>query len=191
MLKPNHVLKTDEAVLVPTKDKSSSHKIKVAVWTILAICLLLSFVFRENVFGDLNWTTRWLLIALALGTCFIGPKKTNVPSPIEIWFYDDYLVLYRPKRYYSFRISRCEINKMNYKDITQCLYKTESHRIHFYGTVEAKWFNFNKKGEMSREPTYNRVVKDTLLFISTRCSNVDFVSEIEGHSPIVVTIENN
>lgn len=188
---PNYILKADEAVLMPTKDNTSFHKIKVTVWVILAIILMLSFVFRENIFGQLNWTSRCLLIALALGTCFIGPKKANVPSPIEIRFYDTYLVLYRPKRYYSSRVTRCEFNTMKYSEITKCLYKTESQRLHFYGTVDAKWFNFDKAGVVSEKPTYNRVVEDTLLYISTRCSETDFVSEIEAHSPIKVEIENS
>lgn len=168
-----------------------SDEIKVTIWVILAIILLASFVFRENIFSELNWTARCLLFALAIGTCFIGPKKVNTPSPIELQFYDSYLVLYRPKRYYSPKVTRCEINTMKYSDITKCLYKAESQRIHFYGTVDAKWFNFDKTGAMSKTPTYDRVVRDTLLYISTRCSDVDFVSEIEAHSPIRVTVENN
>ena len=188
---PNYVLKTNEAVLMPTSEKSAAQKIRVAVWVILAIILIASFVFQDNLLGELNWTARCLLFALAIGTCFIGPKKVNVPSPIELQFFDSYLVLYRPKRYYSRKVTRLEINTMKYSDITKSLYKAESQRIHFFGTVEAKWFNFDKTGTMSKEPTYDRVVQDTLLYISTRCSDVDFVSEIEAHSPIKVIIENN
>ena len=188
---PNHVLKTSEAVLKPARDNSSAHKIKVTIWVVVAIILMASFVFRENIFSELYWTARCLLFALAIGTCFNGPKKVNMPSPIELQFYDSCLVLYRPKRYYSPKVTRREINTMKYSEITKCLYKAESQRIHFYGTVDAKWFNFDKTGAISKTPTYDRVVHDTLLYISTRCSDVDFVSEIEAHSPIRVTVENN
>lgn len=188
---PNYVLSTNEAVLMPARDNSPAHKIKATVWVVVAIILIASFVFRENIFSELNGAAKCMLVALAICTCFIGPQKVDMPSPIELQFYDSYMVLYRPKRYYSPKVTRREINTMKYSDITKCLYKAESQRIHFYGTVDAKWFNFDKTGAMSKTPTYDRVVHDTLLYISTRCSDVDFVSEIEAHSPIRVTVENN
>lgn len=187
---PLYTIKTNEAVLVPQKDRSVLHGVKVAVWVIAAVILLASIVFRDNILSELNWGARCLLFALAIGTCFIGPEKVNVLSPIEIRFYDTCMVLYRPKRYYSPRVTRREINIMQYSDISKCLYKANLCRLHFYGTVKATWFNYRKNGELSDTPAYDRVVKDTLLYIRTRYSDVDFVTEIEAHSPIKVTVEN-
>ncbi len=190
-MEPNYVLKTNEAVLMPQKDNSKIHRIKVAVWVIVAVIVIASFVLGISVFSEISWTARCLLIALAIGTCFIGPKRVNVPSPIELQFFDDYLILYRPKRYYNARVTRREINRMYYSEISKCLFKSESQRLHIYGTVHAKWFNYKKDGSICETPTYDRDVKDTLLYISTRCSDADFVSEIEKHSPLTVLTEKN
>ena len=186
-----YIIKTYESVLIPQKGKSKLRGVKVAVWVIVAVIVLASIIFQDNIFSELSWTTRCLLIAVAIGTCFIGPKKIETPSLIEIQFYDQYMILYRPQRYYSARVTRREFNKMNYSDISRCVYKADVQRIHFYGTVEAKWYNFNKEGVLNNVPDYDRIVKDTLLYISTKCSDVDFVSEIEHNSPITVTVENN
>lgn len=40
---------------------------------------------------------------------------------MELQFFDDYLVLYLPKRYYGKHLTRMQINKMKYSDITKCV----------------------------------------------------------------------
>lgn len=119
-------------------------------------------------------------------------EERKYTSPIELQFYDDYLVLYRPKRYYSKKVTRMEINKMMYSDINRCVYKAKSRRIQIYGNVSATWYNYDANGMVSQTPSYNRVVTDTLCYFSTRCANdIDFKNIIEANSPIRVTVENS
>lgn len=192
MDKPNYVLKTDEAVLVPVNQGSGLKILKTGVWIVVAVIVIGSFIFQTNLFPEISWTARCLLIVLAVGVTFLGGKKSDIPSPIELQFYDSYLVIYRPKRYYSKRVTRMEINKIPYSDITKCVYKSKSKRLHIYGNVDATWYNYNDEGVVSSTPTYNRTVTDTLCYFSTRCApDVDFKSEIEAHSPIKVIIENS
>lgn len=192
MNKPNYVLKTNEAAL---KRKECSNVVKlfrVGVLVLVAIIVIGSFIFQENLLSELSWTSRCLLIAVAIEAILLGKKKEDVPSPIEIQFYDDYLILYRPMRVYNKKVTRMEINKMMYSDIEKCVFKTQLQRVHIYGRVYATWYNFNAEGCVSQAPTYDRVVEDTLCFFRTLfATDIDFKKEIEGHSPIKVIVENS
>lgn len=192
MENPNYTLKTQEAVLVPVNQSSGLRFLKIGVWVVVLVIVIGSFLFQQNLFSELSWTARCLLIVLTVGVTFLGGKKMDVPSPIELQFYDSYLIIYRPKRYYSRKVTRMEVNKMLYTDITRCIYKARSQRLQIYGNVAATWYNYDSNGVVPPSPTYDRMVTDTLCYLSTRCApNVNFKFEIEAHSPIKVVVENS
>ena len=59
-----------------------------------------------------------------------------------------------------------------------------------YGDVETIWYNYHKDGTLPEKPTYHRTVKGGLCYFYTSASpEVDFVAEIETHSPIRVVVE--
>lgn len=192
MDRPNYVIQTDEAVLVPTKQSGGFTFFKTGVWIIVAVIVIGSLLFQSNLFFELSWSARILLIVLALGVTFFGEKKEYAPSPMELQFYDDYLVLYLPKRYYSKRLTRMEINQMKYSDITKCAYKTKSQRIHLYGNGTSTWYNYRADGTIPQTPTeVNNYTKGLLYFNTRLATGVDFKTEIENHSPIKVIVEND
>lgn len=112
--KPNYVLKFNDSTLQKIEDKNS--KMKKAVVIIIVIIVIGSIIFGENLFLELSWTARILLICLSVGFLFYE-KREDVPNPAELQFYDDYLILYCQKKCYSKKNCRKEIFKMNYKDI--------------------------------------------------------------------------
>ena len=59
----NYVLRTVEAVRVPQSEKNS---MKIFVLIILCILLVGSFIFGENLFKELSWLVKLLLILLIL-----------------------------------------------------------------------------------------------------------------------------
>lgn len=190
MIDPNYILKANEAVLVPKKNRENIARLKPIVWIVVLIVVIASFIFGDNLFNELSWTVRILLIALAIGTLFISTDE-RVPSPFEIWFYDDYLVIYREKHYYSKSVIRKEYDKFYYKDIKHCQYRSLTHRFNFYGVVEGIWYNYSKDGSLPQEPTYHKTTDSIRYFYTTYAQNIDFVKEIEMHSPIKVNVENN
>ena len=72
---PNYILKTNEAVLVPTSQESGYKFLKIGVWCVVAVIILGSLIFQDNLFSKLSWTARIFLIVLAVGVTFIGGKK--------------------------------------------------------------------------------------------------------------------
>lgn len=184
---PNYVLKFNETVLKTVKD--INYKIKKAVMIIVGIIILASIIFQNNFFSDLNWITKIMLLSLVLGVMFTG-KNEKIKSPIEIKFYDDYLLVYREKRYYTDRVSRKEYNKFLYKDITECDYNNNTKRFDIIGKIEAIWYDYNKNGTIPNNPTYNRVVDGGICYFYTDLEpELDIVKQFEEHSQIKVTIK--
>ncbi len=190
-MQPNYILKANEAVLIRTDRGKGYNFLKKMVIGICAVILIGSIIFRESLLAELDSTSKVLLLGLIVGLFVNRGKLEDTPSPIELQFFDDYLILYRPKRYYNKKTTRMEYNKMLYSTITKCVYKSQSKRVHIYGDLIAKWYNYDSNGVVSPKPTYDRVVKETMVYFSCKCAlEVDFVREIEEHSPLRVTIEN-
>lgn len=184
--------KTNEAVLIPTNQSRGITFLKTGVWIVVAVIVLGSLLFQDNLFSELSWTARVLLFVLALGVTFLGGKKEYVPSPMELQFFEDHLVLYLPKRYYSKHVTRMEINQMKYSEITKCVYKSKSQRIHLYGKGTSTWYNYKADGTIPQTPTQVRNCTAGLLYFNTKFAiDVDFKTEIEKHSPIQVIVENS
>lgn len=75
MNRPNYVIQTNEAVLIPTNQSRGITFLKTGVWIVVAVIVLGSLLFQDNLFSELSWTARVLLFVLALGVTFLGGKK--------------------------------------------------------------------------------------------------------------------
>ncbi|WP_428909700.1 hypothetical protein [Niallia sp. Krafla_26] len=188
MEKPNYVLKANEGITVPKNDNPLLGKLKITVWIIIGVIILGSLLFQENLFIELSWTARVLLIVMAIGLTFSGGGYKKIPSSFEIQFYDDYLIVYREKRYINKKVSRREIDKFFYKDIKKCQFRTVTKQITIAGLEEAIRYKYNKDGSLPSKPTYHKTTEGLCYFYTTEVPEVDFVSEIERHSPIKVAI---
>lgn len=187
---PKYVLKTYELAWAPKKNNTSISMVKNGVRIITILLLLASVIFHKNLFAEMSVTSQILLITLFLGTFFVSDKE-KVEKPFEIRFYDDYLVLYREKQYYSPRLIRMEFDKFMYANIKKVQYRTETGRINIYGVVEGIWYNYNKDGSLPCTPSYHKTTDSIAYFYTGKTPNTDFVKEIEAHAPIKVTIENS
>jgi hypothetical protein len=113
------------------------------------------------------------------------------PSPCELWFYDDYLVQYCERRYYNKRNIRREYYKFYYKDISRCVYRTVVNKIDIYGVVEATFYKYDMNGNLPSLPVKHKTVDSISVFYTVFEPNIDFVKEIEEHSPIKVQFEKS
>ena len=115
-----------------------------------------------------------------------------MPSPMELHFYNDYLVLYLPKRYYSRKVTRKQINTMKYSEISKCVLKNKSNRIQIYGNGNSVWYNYKKDGSIPSKPTEERRFTEGMIYFNIQfASHIDFKEEIESHSPLKVIVENS
>lgn len=187
---PNYVLKFNETDSRKVKDRN--YYIKKAVVIIIAIIVIFSIIFGEKLFLELSWTARILLIAIALGILFTG-KKEDVPSPAELRFYDDYLLLFLERKYYSEKSIKQEYLKMKYSDITKVKYlpNTSNKRFQIYGNGHSLHYDVKKDGSLSIQPSRDKMFEEGMIYFSTNLNqNIDFIKEIEEHSPLKVEIDN-
>lgn len=183
---PNYVLKSVENMRVPKDEKKTS--LKKLILIIIGILFVGSFVFKTNLFGELSWITRIILLTAFLGTLFSGGSKL-VGYPIELHFYGDRIIIYRNYVYYGKNKSRKEIYVFQYNDIQQCTLNKLSNRLMFKGKVYVEWFNYNKNGMVPEIPDVSKKELGLCYFYINSDSSVNFVNEIEAHSPIKITIE--
>lgn len=188
MENPNYVLRFNENVLVPKNPGQST--LKKWIWIVAGILLLASLIFQNNLFADMAWATRILLIVLLIGSLFIG-GSVRVPSPMELRFYDDHLIAYRPKRYYSKRTTRMEYNRIPYDGIRDCVYRKSVQRLNFHGIVHADWYDYKKDGSLPDKPTFVKTADSICYFYTSAEPGIDFVAEIEAHSPLKVRLQDH
>lgn len=189
---PNYILSVNESALKPVNDSHIKRIARKGSWIVLVLILISSIILRRNFISALSVSTKIILVIMIMNLFTLRIKKEEVPSPMEIQFFDEYLIVYRPKRYYSEKKTRMEVNKIMYSNITRCLYKKKSKRVQIYGDVIAKWYDYDKNGNISQTPTYDRVVKEAFeYFVTTFMDDEKVIKEIEAHSPLKFEIENN
>lgn len=191
---PTYVLRTVEAVLMPTDNDKKELLLRNGVWVLVGIIILGSIIFHENLFSELSWTARIIFIVLVVKFGFYGTKLDYAPSPMELHLYEDKLILFLPKRYCSRRVSRKEISEMKYSEITKCVYKTKLNTIQIFGDGKSKWYNYKKDGTLPQTPTEDRTFTQGMIYFDVRFAReagVDVVKEIEEHSPLRVSEEDD
>ena len=116
MDQPVYVIKSVESVWTYKYNGKIYDVLKKVVWILVILFIISSLFFHKNTFMELAFGTRLLLIIMSviiLGTAYATEKT---PSPFEIRFYEDYMVVYREKYYYDRNLSRKEYDKFFYKD---------------------------------------------------------------------------
>lgn len=180
-------LNIDEMVIKPSGEKSKLYRIRIALWIFLGIVLALSIVFGDNLFKEMSTSVRWLIISMICGTAFIKPKNINEPSKMELQLFDDYFILYRPKRYYSKHMVRREFNKVYYSRINSFEYRSEKNMVVIKADIETVWYKYDSNGNLSESPYQNKIVENGLLYFNTKFVDAEkLVYDIEQNSPIKI-----
>jgi hypothetical protein len=162
MSEPKNILRTYEKVDIPVSSSGVHTFLRTATWVIVGAIIIGSLIFQSNLLSDMPWTTIVLLISLVIT---FGRQKTNpTPSEIEVWFYDDYLVIYRNKRYYSPKVSYREFNKFYYNDVSEMTYDCRTQRFNVYGKIDATFFKYDKGGNVPNAPHYHKVTDGGICY---------------------------
>lgn len=182
MVSPKKRLKTYERVDIPASNSGIYQFLRKTTWSIVVIIVLGSFFFQSNLFNELSWTSRMIFIALVLGISFLGPKKSATLSELEIWFYDDYFIVYRNKRYYNPKVSYREYNKFFYSDVSSMDYDYRTRRFNIRGKIDATFFKYDKNGIVSDTPHYQKITDGGICYFYVINNDEDnLISNMEEH----------
>jgi len=183
--RPNYVLKFNEGNMVPKHESVAKDIVKTLFYVWAVILILGSIASGSFLFWEMSLMAKcsfFAVIGFLLKTRGYERKK----SPCELWFYNDYLILFRPRVYYSKRNIRQEYYKYFYRDIKKCEYRTKVKKINLYGVYEGILYKYRKDGTLSAKPFYHRRVDSICRFYTVFEPDIDFVKKIETHSPIKI-----
>lgn len=191
---PKCVLETTETVYVPKRGNQILAFLRGVLWVITGVLLLNGAFFWKTVSGT-GWIVRIVLLVLAVLGSF-WDKNRRVSSGIELWFYENFLVIYREKRYYDTKVSRQEFNRFYYVEVTKCEYDSKTKRLDIVGRVEETWFNFRKDGSLPEDPTYHRSVDGGIChFRIDRKDEQEIIAALEresyAHIKVLMKHKNN
>lgn len=82
---------------------------------------------------------------------------------------------------------------MKYSDITKVKYlpNTSNKRFQIYGNGHSLHYDVKKDGSLSIQPSRDKMFEEGMIYFSTNLNqNIDFIKEIEEHSPLKVEIDN-
>lgn len=187
---PNYILKFNDGLMTPRKESTMKDIVRILVWIFFAVFLLAGILWGVEIFKEIPVMT-WVCVLFAMGYLKSQGGVERKPSPCELWFYDDYMVQYCERRYYSKNNIRKEYYKFYYKDITRCLYRTVVQKFSIYGMVEATFYKYDKNGNVDPNACKHRKAESISVFYTVFEPDIDFVREIETHTPIHVEYENS
>lgn len=78
---------------------------------------------------------------------------------------------------------------MNYRDVKECTYRVQNHKILFLGKIEGIFYQYNRDGTLKEKPSYHKTTDSGTYFYTVFEPEIDFVKEIEEHTPLKVAIE--
>jgi|BioPla2DNA2_1021312.scaffolds.fasta_scaffold17846_4 hypothetical protein len=192
MSEPKNILRTYEKVDIPVSSSGVHTYVRTATWVIVGVIIIGSLIFQSNLLSEMSWTSRMILIALAIGISFWGPKTNPTPSEIEVWFYDDYFVVYRNKRYYSPKVTHREFNKFYYNDVSGMDYDCRTHRFNIHGKIDATFFKYDKGGNVPNTPYYHKVTDGGICYFYIINNDAEIIiSTMEQYVGKKVSYRNN
>lgn len=116
-------------------------------------------------------------------------KRELVPSPIELWFYYDYFIIYRKKYRYDPHLQRKQYDKFYYNEIKEIWYYPTYSRIQIFGIVEGVWYDYNKDGTVQPVPSYHKTTNSLDIIYTNMDPSVDFVNELQTHTGVKVELK--
>lgn len=84
---------------------------------------------------------------------------------------------------------RKEIYVFRYVDIEECVFNKSASRLKISGQVYVEGYTHDKSGAIPQTPDTSKTDTGLCFFYTNADPSVDFVKEIENHSPIAITVE--
>lgn len=167
--------------------KNLGYKLRIIAIVIVILAFFVQVIFPDNPFIKLSWKTILLLVVLLFFLMFTV-KKEKINTPMEIRFFDDYLVIYLEKIYsYNNKIQQ-GYYKFLYSDITFFECDAKANKIKITGNKFITTYSYNKDGSIQQNPTFESMWPGDLELEFGIESNLNIVEEIEHHSPIKINV---
>lgn len=171
---------------VPPKKLQLAKHIYIAVWIVI---IILSVIMQENLFADLAFPFKLLLVLLGIKIFSYDLKTSRIPAQLDIRFTEESISLFREKHYYSNKKVIQELDTFQYSDIEKCIYDKKNQKITVKGKFHCTVYKYLADGTLEKEPCFDDI-RTGFRYFYTNLDQTDIVMEINTHTPIQVTIKN-
>ena len=173
------------------KNDSKIYEIMKKIFLIFLIILLVgSFLFKEFLFANES-TPIWICLFIVIGYLVKNGGHERVECLSELQFYDDYLVFYVPKHHIKRGKDQMEIQKIFYKDVTRCEFRTNTRKMVICGMLEESHYEYDKNGNVKENPSYHKNYDGMIKFYTIFDVEHNFKQIIEKNSPLKVEYQNS
>lgn len=185
---PLYTLRFTDGIMKPKKESAARTVSIVLLCVMGGIFLLFVLAFGFEIIKEFSLPTLALLV-YSIGVLVSQSGREMAQTPCELQFYGDYLIQFCPRRYYNRKKIRQEYYKFYYRDITRCVYRADKKHICFTGKVDAVFYSYSKNGALSGTPKRHAAANFSSSFYTGFAPEINFVQEIETHSPLHVEYE--
>ncbi len=182
-----YVLSTNDSMRIqkPKEQMSRLERAKPLILTLAAVALVAGIISGFEV-------SSWGIVIVAgitvISTLLVS-RKTEVPTEMDITFFDDSIELFRPDYIYS-KKEHCQIRvSFAYADIHECVWDKKSCTFTIYGINKREKFRLLPNMDAERMPYFSNTSDSMDMFSTVFSENVDFKKEFESHSPLSITIK--
>lgn len=186
MNEAKYVLKTTEEITVDANP--SQAKLRKVGLVVFGILIGVSLLIGDNLFSELSFMPKVILIGLGCGLLF-GGKKEDKEFPLELHFYDDRVEIFRHKVYYGVNNVKREFYVFRYEHFPFCVYSPASRFTKIKGMVRGEWYRYTKEGNVPEKPERVREMEGLCYFRVGKSAGIYLPDIIKEHSPIKVVLE--
>ncbi len=187
---PDYVLKFNDGRMVP-KNESTIYIFLKGLFILCIIIIIMNIViFKESGIRELSFYSIVGLFALGAFVFSKGGYERK-ECYTEIAFYEERMIVTVPEHYYNKNKINKEVFVMDYSDVKEGIYRPKLGKMDIFGPVDVTFYRYRKNGSLNEKPCYHRKYDGLIKFYNTFEPDIDFVREIEEHSPIKITVIEN
>lgn len=187
--KANEIVYFNDGRMAP-KNESKVYTLMKKVFIVFLIVLVLeSLLFKEFLFAD-EPINVWLCFFITVGYLIKQGGYKRIESPSELQFYDEYMVFYVPKHYIKRGKERMEIQKIYYKDVTKCQFRTNTRKMVICGMMDEIYYKYDKNGNIEDAPSFQKHLDGMIKFYTVFDYEHDFKKIIERNTPLIVEYQD-
>jgi hypothetical protein len=186
----NEVVTFYDGRMAPKNESLSYEIAKKLFIAFLLILVIGSLIFKEFLLAG-EPVQVWICLIIALLYFVNQGGHERVRCQSQLLFYNDYMIFFVPKHHIKRGKEQMEIQKIYYKDVTVCKYRTVVKKMTIFGLMEEVNYKYDKNGNVSDTACFHKVCNGIIKFYTVFDSEHDFKSIIERNTPLKVEFENS
>lgn len=182
---PKEIIFFNDGRMTPKNDSKAYYIIKKIFYAFVVILICGSILFREFLFSGES-IGIWVCLFIVLGYLKKNGGHERKECPSQLQFFNDYMIFYVPKHHIRVGKDQMEIQKIYYRDVTKCQFRTNTRKYVICGMLDEIHFKYDKQGAVESTPSYQKRYDGMIKFYTVFDYEHDFKEIIERNSSLKV-----